>query len=287
MGTLIIAGTTASGKTSLAVDLAKAHDAVVVSADAMTIFRGLDIGTAKPTVAERCGVEHFGIDTHHLKDDSDVSGFVDLVDRVRKTHPRIIIAGGTTFWVSALVRPLAALPPSNPALRAELEAVADPYAALTEVDPSAAERLHPNDRVRVVRALEVFHLTGQTQSSLHAAGPKREPLSVPTIWLDSDDLRPRIDERIRLMVEGGYIDEAQWACREDPDKTCRALQSFAYKHLVSQHDGLIDTDEALRRTARDTWQYARKQRNWAKNLGWTQSSQDDIKKAAEMAFELG
>jgi tRNA dimethylallyltransferase len=285
MPALIIAGTTASGKSSTALRLAQLHDAVIVSADAMTVYRGLDVGTAKPSAAERDEVPHFGIDTHDLPQPCDVSDFVRLVDDTMSVHPRVIIVGGTTFWLSALVRPLAALPASNPDIRSELEGIESPHAALMALDPDAAQRLHPNDRVRVIRALEVFHLTGLTQTALHARGPRRPALAAPRVWIDSDTLRSRIDQRIEGMLAAGYLDEVDWALSQDPGASSKPLQSFAYRHLVLAHSGELSLDEALRRTARDTWQYARKQRTWARNLGWVKTPRADIDRAAKSCFQ--
>ena len=285
MGVLLLAGTTASGKSSLAVDLAKAHDAVIVSADAMTVYRGLDVGTAKPSLAERSGVPHLGIDVREINEAFDVSDIVAIVDAAERDHERVIIAGGTTFWLSALVRPLAPLPASDPALRARLESIDDPHRTLADVDPTAAARLHPNDRIRVVRALEVFHLTGETQTSIHARGPRRAPLDAEVIWLDRDDLRQRIDNRLTEMVKDGYIEEAQRALDNAPHGKAKPLHSFAYRHIIEHIKGELDLDEALRRTGRDTWQYARKQRTWARGLGWSKTDQDEIPDIAKAAFE--
>jgi tRNA dimethylallyltransferase len=284
VGTLIIAGTTGSGKSALAVRLAREHGAVIVSADAMTVYRGLDIGTAKPTVDERGDIPHFGFDIRAINEAFDVSDFVSLVDAVRDENPRVIIAGGTTFWLSALVRPLAALPASDPTLRAELEGLEDPHAELAKVDAEAASRLHPNDRVRVIRALEVFHLAGEPQTVLHARGPRRAALDAPVIWLDRDDLRERIDLRISQMLNQGYVEETREALRRDPEGSSKPLQSFAYRHIVAHIRGDIDLPEAERRTGRDTWHYARKQRTWARGLGWTITPTAAIERVAESTF---
>ena len=285
MSTLLIAGTTASGKSSLAIELAIRYDAVIVSADAMTVYKGLDVGTAKPSLDEQAAAPHLGLDLREIDQPFDVSDFVALVEGAQERHSRVIIAGGTTFWLSALIRPLAPLPPSDPDVRARLEAIQDPHRALAEVDPVAAARLHPNDRVRVVRALEVFHLTGETQTSIHAKGPRREPMDANVIWLDRDDLRERIDLRLSQMQEAGYLDETQRALETDPLARTKPLQSFAYRHIIDHARGDTTLDEAIRRTSRDTWQYARKQRTWARNLGWARSERRDIEELAKATFE--
>ena len=161
---LLIGGPTAAGKSGLAIEIAEAYGAVVVSADAMTVYRGLDIGTAKPTPQERERVAHHCIDVRELHEEFNVSDFVAEVDRVRGSNPRVIIAGGTPFYLAALVRPMAVLPAPDPQIRSELEALGDPWGLLSQVDPVMAQKLHPNDRVRVVRALEVFRITGSPMS---------------------------------------------------------------------------------------------------------------------------
>ena len=285
MGVLLLAGTTASGKSSLAVELAERYNAVILSADAMTVYRGLDVGTAKPSLEERRQVRHLGIDIRDINEPFDVSDFTSLVKTTRETHPRVIIAGGTTFWLSALVRPLARLPAADLDLRATLEALDDPHRDLAAVDAEAAARLHPNDRVRVIRALEVYHLTGETQTSLHAKGPRTPALDTEIIWLDREDLRSRIHDRLQCMRDQGYVDETETALTRDPSAQSKPLQSFAYRHIIDHIRGDLDLDEALRRTERDTWHYARKQRTWARGLGWSLTDQTQVDRKAKSAFE--
>jgi len=282
---MLIAGTTASGKTDLAIRIAEETDAVIVSADAMTVYRGLDVGTAKPSIKERAAILHYGIDIRNLGEAFDVSEFIALVEEVQQRHPRVIVAGGTTFWMQALLNPLADLPPPNPSVRAELEKLEDPYQHLEDLDPTAAARLHPNDRVRIVRALEVHRLTGKTQTELHEAGPSREPLNAHVIWLDRDHLRERIEARLAGMWSAGYIEEAEWALSQDPKGLSKPLQSFAYRHLVEHLKGDLELDEAKWRTSRDTWHFARKQRTWARGLGWAGTLEDLPIEQAKIWFE--
>lgn len=284
MSALLLGGTTASGKSALAVQLALLHDAVIVSADAMTVYRGLTVGTAKPTEAERQGVTHYGIDILDPNEAFDVAEFVALVDDVIERHPRVIIVGGTTFWLSALVRPLAALPASDAAVRAELELLDDPHTALQAIDPDAAARLHPNDRVRVIRALEVHAVTGRTQTSLHLDGPRRSPIEASIAWMDRDDAYERINQRVQTMAQSGYIEETQTALDRGYAPSIRPLRSFAYRSIVEHLLGEIDLDEALRRTARDTRHYAKKQRTWARNLGWTSATEAEIRSICSQVF---
>lgn len=284
MSVLLLGGPTAAGKSDLAVELAERHGAGLVSADAMTVYRGLDVGTAKPPAEVLVRRPHACVDVRDLHEDFDVTDFVAAVDRAIATHGRVVVVGGTPFYLQALVRPLAALPPGDPVVRAALEALPDPHAELARVDPESAARLHPNDRVRVVRALEVHRITGQTLSALHAAGPRRPPLDATIAWLDREDLRARIDLRLELMRGGGYVEETAWALRQPGGRESRPLRSFAYRHLVAHVDGALDLDEAIRRTARDTWRFARKQRTWARGLGWQAVTVDEARARAATCF---
>lgn len=280
---LVLAGPTAAGKTALAVAIARAWGAVVVSADAMQVYRGLDVGTAKATAAERAEVPHFGLDVVDPDQPFDAAAFVALAEAVIAGHPRVVVAGGTSLYLQALVRGLVETPPVDPALRAELEALADPHAELQRVDPELAARLHPHDRVRIVRGLEVHRQSGQRLSALqagHAARPDR--YEHVGIWLDDPDLRAhdaRIDARIEGMVARGYLDEVRGLVARWP-RTLKPLQSFGYRHLVEHVLDGLPLDEALRRTARDTRRFARKQRTWMRSLGYARMGPDEAAAAA-------
>lgn len=283
---LIIGGPTATGKTDLAVELALQYGAALLSADAMTVYRGMDVGTAKPARALLDRLPHAAIDEREPDEDWSVADFVDAFHRVSATSARVVVVGGTPFYLRALARPLASLPGADPTLRAELEALPDPHARLREVDPPSAERLHPNDRVRVVRALEVSALSGMPMSALHARDAAR-PALVPEAhvgWLDRDDLRSRIDARVAGMVEQGYLDEVRRLLDLWP-REIKPLRSFAYTHLVDHLLLELPLDEALRRTARDTWVLARKQRTWARGMGWAPTDPAGIRALARRVFE--
>src|SRR5688500_7503737 len=140
---LVLAGPTAAGKTEAAIAVARAFDAVVLSADAMQVYRGMDIGTGKATPEEQAQALHFGLDLVDPDQPFDAAAFVALADRVRAEHPRVVVAGGTSLYLQALIRGLVETPPVDPALRAEIEALPDLHAALAAVDPELAARLHP------------------------------------------------------------------------------------------------------------------------------------------------
>lgn len=278
---LLIGGPTAAGKSGLALELAEAYGAEVISADAMTVWRGLDVGTAKPTATERARVRHHCIDVRDLHEEFNVSDFVEAVDRVRALAGRVIIAGGTPFYLAALVRPMAVLPAPDPAMRAVLEQLDAPWTELEAVDPVLAAKLHPNDRVRIIRALEVQRITGRPMSEVQNGPPARPPLAAEVVWLDRPDLRPRITQRIEAMVGAGYVEETARVLDKGVPTDHRVLRSFAYRHLVEHLTGDLPLPEAIRRTDRDTWRLARKQRTWARGLGWTAGTPEDARRAAE------
>ena len=284
MGTLVIGGTTASGKSSLAIELAQMYDAVIVSADAMTVYRDLTIGTAKPSAEEMDLVPHFGINIRNIDEECDVSDFCALVKECQTDHGNVIIAGGTTFWLSALVRPLADLPASVPSIRKQFEDLAEPHEALKSVDPAAAERLHPNDRVRIIRALEVHHLSGKTQTQLHQEGALHPPIDAQIAWLDHENLAERIHLRVLEMVDNGYVEEVRSVVESGWSIDAKPLRSFSYKHMIAHHQEEIDLEESLRRTERDTRYFAKKQRNWARSLGWSKSTKEQVLAKAKLAF---
>lgn len=285
---LVVAGPTASGKTALSVSLAQRWDAVVLSADAMQVYRGMDIGTAKATAEERAGVPHFGLDIREPSQPFDVADFLQLFEEVQAAHPRVVVAGGTHLYLRGLIRGLVGTPPVDPALRAELEAAPDLHHRLQQVDPALAERLHPNDRVRLVRGMEVFLQTGQRLSELqaqHAQAPDRVRAEV--LWCDRDDLAERIDRRVLQMMQGGYLGEVQTLLDTGHTRDLKPMQSLGYRHLADHLLDGVELAEAVRRTQRDTRRFARKQRTWRKNLGAaTHDARDPslCEAAAERAF---
>ena len=159
----VLSGPTSTGKSDLAVELAREFHACVVSADAMTVYRGMDVGTAKPSKDILKEIRHYGVDVRDLHQEFSVADFCRSFDDACREYDRVIVAGGTPFYVSALFRPLANLPSANPEIRKLLEGRTDLHATLSRVDPRTAARIHPNDRVRVIRALEVLIIQENTR----------------------------------------------------------------------------------------------------------------------------
>lgn len=286
---LVLAGPTAAGKTAASLAVAEAYGATVLSVDAMQVYRGLDVGTAKVSAAERARVPHVGVDVREPIEPFDAADLLALAAPLLASGARVVVAGGTHLYVQALIRGLVPTPPVDRALRAALEALPDPHAALATVDPALAARLHPNDRVRVVRGLEVFHASGERLSELqaaHAAAP--DAVTARGLWLDRDDLRARIAARLGEMMAAGYLEEVGTLLDAGVPRACKPMRSLGYRHLADHLLEGLPLDEAVRRTERDTWELARKQRNWLRLLGFPRVEGGDgaVEAALAAAAEL-
>lgn len=263
-----IVGPTASGKTALACALAERLEAEIVSADSQQCYRGLDAGTAKPTPEERARARHHLLDVADPEEQLDAAAFVKLADAaiqdIASRGKRVIVAGGTGLWIRALLRGLLAAPGASPELRAELrqEPVSDLYAMLQQVDPEAARRILPNDRVRIERALEVHTLSGRRLSDLQREhGFAEARYQALTYFLDPprDLLRERIARRTRSLFESGALRrETEWLLARGATK---ALKIIGYGEMA---DALKTGDfaGAEERVNARTRQYARRQRSW-------------------------
>lgn len=271
---LVIAGPTASGKTAAALTLARALDGELVGADSVQVYRGFDVGSAKPTAEELGGVPH------HLLDVLDPDGFIDAVIYAQLADDAIaeiaargrlpIVVGGTGLWIRALVRGLLDVPAPDPVIRASLEAEIDRrgspalHARLAEVDPLAAAAIHENDAFRIVRALEIFKQTGVPAGALraaHALGAPRYETFFATLELDAAELLPRIEARTDAMLAAGWVDEVRGLLARWP-RGARAFGSVGYRQLVEHLCDGVPMDETGRRIVKATRVYARRQRTW-------------------------
>src|SRR3989442_8570887 len=275
---LTICGPTASGKTALAVELAEKRDGEIVSADSQQCYRGLDAGTAKPTPQERARAPHHLLDVADPEEQLDAARFVQLADAaiadIGKRGKRAIVAGGTGLWIRALLRGLldapGASPESRAAVRDEFEALGVPalHARLRAVDPAAAARILPNDRVRIERALEVHALSGRPLSDLQREHRFAQARYQALIWfLDPprEVLRARIEARTRRMfADGSLRHETEWLLARGATK---ALKIIGYGECAEALQ-TGDWAAAEERTNARTRQYAKRQRSWfAKDAG--------------------
>ena len=289
---IVISGPTASGKTALAVALAKQYNGEVVSADSMQIYRRMDIGTAKPTVEEMEGIPHHMIDVVEPEEDFSVACYVDMaskyVDDILSRGKLPIVAGGTGLYIDSLLsgRTFSAFSPESP-LRGELEQRIRAEGGeilleeLAKVDPESAKRLHPNDEKRIVRALEVYLSTGKTitQHNLETQNipPRYRALTLTLSFERREDMWQRIDRRVDIMMEQGLVEEVRALLDSGVPKKCTAMQAIGYKEMVEAvlHNG--DVRAAAEEIKLRSRQYAKRQLTWfrrneqAKPLVWDSS----------------
>jgi tRNA dimethylallyltransferase len=275
---VVVVGPTAAGKSALAIALARAADGEIVSADSQQVYRGMDVGTAKPTAGERAAVPHHGIDVCEPTDEMTAGRFLALADAAiadaaRRGRP-VVVVGGTMLYVRVLLRGLADGPPADPAVRARLEAeaAADGAAALAArlaaIDPAAAAKIERNDVRRLVRALEIHALTGEAPSVAWARtawreGPTRYPARVVGLAPpDREALYRRIDERVVAMMAAGLLDEVAALRARGVRPPLRSQQAIGYAELHGHLDGRVELGEAVRLIQRNSRRYARRQLSW-------------------------
>lgn len=271
---VVVAGPTASGKTALAVALAERLGGEIVNADSQQVYRGLDVGTAKPTPEERARARHHLLDVVEPGEGMDAARFAALADAaiadLAARGKRAIVAGGTGLYLRALLHGVAPAPGRDPALRARLEEeaarVGRPalHARLAAIDPGAAARIRPNDLVRIVRALEIA-ASGTTQTDLFAAHRFAEDRYRVALLAALDppraELHARIDARVRAMFEGGLLEEARALVARFGAELPRRLP-IGYPEAVACVRGELAVADAIARVQRAHRQYARRQVIW-------------------------
>jgi tRNA dimethylallyltransferase len=268
---LAIVGPTASGKSDLALAVARRYGGVeLVAADAMQVYRGMDIGTAKPTAAERDEVPHHLVDVVDPGDDFSLARYVELgraaLADIESRGKRAVIVGGTGLYVRGLVDDFE-VPGQWPAVREELERDPDTAALhrrLTELDPVAASRMEAGNRRRIVRALEVTVGSGRPFSSF-GPGMAAYPL-VATVQLGLewplDELDSRIESRAHAMVDGGLVAEVEALAARPGGLSRTARQALGYREVLEHLDGVVSLDEAVKTIVARTRQFARRQVRW-------------------------
>ncbi|MDE2607681.1 MAG: tRNA (adenosine(37)-N6)-dimethylallyltransferase MiaA [Burkholderiales bacterium] len=276
-----LAGPTASGKSAAALALAPALDAEIISVDSALVYRGMDIGTAKPTPEERARVPHHLIDIRDPAQGYSAADFVAdarrLVGEIRARGRRVLLVGGTMLYFKALFEGLAAMPPADPELRAGIEAEARAagwpalHAQLAQVDPATAARLAPNDAQRIQRALEVFRLTGQPLSRFHrdAAHPGglRPDLFLSLEPADRAWLHERIARRFDAMLAAGFLDEVRrLRARGDLDARLPSMRAVGYRQAWEVLEGTAPPDSLRERGIAATRQLAKRQLTWLRGM---------------------
>ena len=304
---ICIAGPTASGKTALAVALAKECNGEVVSCDSMYVYKRMNIGTAKPSPEEMEGIVHHMIDVADPDEDFSVSKYCDMaapiVDDIVARGKTAIIAGGTGLYMDSLIRGNAFAPFPSTGMREMLEAQADEQGMeamlelLRSIDPDAAARLHLSDRKRIIRALEVFYETGETITAhnirTQAIPPRYTPLWLGLDFADREALYRRIDSRVDIMLQRGLLEEIRTLLSEGVPADATAMQAIGYKEFVSALNGRITVEEAADEVKRASRRYAKRQLTWFrrnKSVRWlirtgTESQAEILSMARQLLTE--
>ncbi len=291
------------GKTAVGVALARLLDAEILALDSMTVYRGMDIGTAKPTSKDRGGVPHHLIDRLDPWESASVADYrgwaLEVLADLEARGRRGLFVGGTALYLKAMLRGLFEGPGADLALRKSLEAEADRlgelalHKRLAELDPTTARRLHPNDRRRVIRALEVIAMTGRPLSELQLEHDQAAPGSVNVFALERPrpELFERIDRRVEAMFDDGLIEEVKRLRNGPQPLSVVASQAVGYGEVIDHLEGRINRAEALARTQLRTRQFAKRQATWFRNLAevqlWpvaTEESAEEI--ARRLAMEI-
>lgn len=272
---VVIVGPTAAGKSRLALDLCARLGAELVSADSVQVYRGLDIGSAKPTPAERERVRHHAIDRLDPSERSDAGRWLEIAEDALRDIARrglpAVVCGGTGLYVKALLYGLAPVPPIDGGVRDALErelAARGPealHAELGRVDPAAAGRVAPRDAQRVTRALAVFRQTGRPLSAWqrdHGFTAPRREATVAALWPERDALRAAIDERALAMVAAGLLDEVRALLAAGVPHDAPGLQTLGYREAVAVARGEAPLDALAERVAAGHRRYAKRQLTW-------------------------
>ena len=276
MKMLCIVGPTATGKTRLSVALAQRLGAEIVSCDSMQLYRGMDVGTAKPTEQEMGGVRHHMIDCLDPCEEFSVSRYVELADRcVQEIFARgkpVIVVGGTGLYVDSLVagREFAPFPQTGRrealTARAEKEGIEPLLRELRAVDPEAAERIHPSNQKRVIRALEVYLETGKTitqhNRETRSRPPKYRPVWIGLDYVNRSALYARIDARVDEMFAQGLVDEVRRLLEGGVPERATSMQAIGYKELTAFLRGEGTEDAAREQIKLASRRYAKRQRTW-------------------------
>ena len=286
---ICIVGPTAVGKTEIAIQLAQHLDAEIVSLDSRQIYRGMDIGTAKPIPEQQRAVPHHLIDCVDVDQTFSVAEYQRLADtaiaEIRERGKRTMAVGGAGLYFRGIIDGLFDGPGADAEIRAKLQREADEHGnvalheRLRRCDPETANRVHPNNLVRVIRALEIYELTGKPISSLQQQWKMNEPrypFRAFGLNMPRETLYQRIEERVNRMVEAGLIEEVKGLLDQGCPRNCVAMQSFGYKELIDYLDGKRTLDEAISLLKQNTRRFAKRQLTWFRNdprIEWLDTSQ--------------
>ncbi|MCH8118611.1 MAG: tRNA (adenosine(37)-N6)-dimethylallyltransferase MiaA [Planctomycetes bacterium] len=288
---ILILGVTSSGKGRLAFDLAQSLGAEIISIDSMKVYRRMDIGTAKPSREVRQRIKYHLIDIVEPSDSFSVGAFretaLEAMKQIKSRNMPIIAVGGTALYIKALLYGLFEGPGTNEQIRAELnsraeaQGLAELYRELTKIDPIAAERINPNDFKRIIRALEVYQLTGKPISSLQKQWDREEAKHDWTIIglrREKAEESKRINSRVKKMVAAGFVDEIKALLAEEKPLSKQARCAIGYAEIIEYINGKIELEEATELIKKNTRRLAKNQRTWFKtfkNVHWLDIEADE------------
>jgi len=272
---IIVQGPTASGKSELAVRLAERFSGEIVNADSMQVYRFMDIGTAKPSAEQLQRVPHHLLDIVDPDQTFSAADFCREAEKVvvdiSRRGKNIIVCGGTGLYIRALTKGLMDSPAGDAVLRKELkdlssrEGLGALHRRLAEVDSVSAERIHPNDQLRIIRALEVYQMTGRPISALrgeHRFGTLRYDYRKIGLSSDRETLYRNIDNRVDLMIRQGFLEEVKALLSAGYPSSLKPMRSLGYRHLCDYLEGVVTFEDALQLMKRDTRRYAKRQLTW-------------------------
>ena len=274
MKLIVICGSTASGKSSLGLKLAQKLNTFIISADSRQVYQDFDIGTAKPTIAEQKLLPHYMIDTCHPTETLTVADYQTQVQKIiGSADSTPLLVGGTGLYIKSITRGLKipAVSP-NPNLRSQLEEYTQyqRYSILQQLDPVSASKIHPNDEVRTIRALEVYYITGQTISSLQGENPPDYPILEIGLNCEAEAINKRIAKRTQIMLQEGLVKETENLIAKYGEDL-PLLNTLGYSEIKRYLQGEVSLQEAEELIVIHTRQFAKRQRTWFrknKNINW-------------------
>jgi len=273
MKVIVICGATATGKSDLAVSVAKEINAEVINADSMQLYKGMDIGTAKLSLSERKGIEHHLIDILEIKDDANVAWYQSIarskIDELISAGKSVVVVGGTGLYIKAILDDLN-FPDTNPELRQKITVEAENlgneimHQKLSKLDPAAALAIPKENLRRIIRALEVIELTGKPfTANLPRAASSKYPNALQFgLALDRDHLDQKIDKRVEAMWEKGFAREVSLLMTLGLEQSTTAKKALGYSQLMDYLNGECSEEFAKEETKRSTKAYARRQQTW-------------------------
>lgn len=296
-----VAGPTASGKTALALKIAERFDGEVVSCDSMQIYRHMDVGTAKPSIEEMERIPHHMIDIAEPFENYSVADFAEqarkCIDDILSRGKLPVLAGGTGLYMDSIIENIGFADfGSDEEFRREMQMLADRegnqavHRLLAEKDPDAAEKIHPNNIRRVIRALEVCRLTGKTFTQVNMESRRQRMYDALIFAIDTDRevLYERINHRVDRMIDEGLVEEVQGLRNMGISREHTSMQAIGYKELMEFLDGNCNFDEAVEKIKQESRRYAKRQITWFKrnkDIHWVSVANDEeVKKVLEKCF---